>query len=375
MVSINYTRLFNLRLYHNYYENGRLSGINLHPTHQTAQKMNGANMLYKRIPGGVVVLYRAGKDEITPVIKLDPDQRFTFYITADNKTEFQNITRLDLGSDDRFHSGSILHFSNDPKNPSNKPKPPEEISHSILDGTSNTVFTYFFQLEGNPDEVLLRVQNDKDDLVSPGKTIDGVPLPTTLTIEKSNEDTYSHQIDLRNKPAGRYTVIIRNADDDKTLKEQTFYVDDRLASRNILGIVEINYSSATGHLYGDTEQYRLVFTRKETIWTYFIVNKNGNVIFDDHDLEITEQVPNGDTSIQFSIEGDQPNADIKINGLDTVIFKSQTPIPFTDNPKANLRLLRNPGSRELVKYLPNPSHLDVVKEVNGIPESEVFVFI
>ncbi|REL24465.1 hypothetical protein DYD21_17880 [Rhodohalobacter sp. SW132] len=375
MVSINYKRLFNLHLFHNYYENGRPTGIHLHPAHQTARKMKGANMLFKRIPGGVVVLYRAGEDETTPVVELDPDQRFTFFITSDHKTEFQNITQLDLAPDDRFHSGSILHFSNDPENPSIDPDQPEGIFHSILDGTRNTVFNYFFQIDGNPDVVLLQVSNDEGDLISLGKTVDGSPLPTSLTLEKTDEDTYSRRLDLQNQPAGRYTVTIRNEDDDETLKEETFYVDDRLASRNILGIAEIKYTSGTGHLYGATEEYRLSFTRKETIWTYYIVNKNGNVIFDDHDLEITEQVTNGSPPVQFSVDGDQPNTDIKINGQETVIFKSQTPIPFTDRPKASLRLLRNPGSIELVGNLPNPSHFGVEKVVNGIPESEIFVFI
>ncbi|MGM0459932.1 MAG: hypothetical protein ACQERO_11360 [Bacteroidota bacterium] len=381
MVSINYTRLFNLRLFHNYYESGRLPDVHLHPTHQTVRKMNGAKMLFKRIPGGVVVLYRASDDyrasdnETTPVVELDPDQRFSFFITAEQKTQFQNITKLDLARDDRFHSGSILHFSNDPENPSIDPEKPEAISHSILDGTRNSVFTYSFQLDGNPDEVLFRVRDDKGNLVSPGRTVDGSPLSTTLILEKSNEDTYSRQIDLRNKPSGRYSVIIRNMDDDETLEKHTFYVDDRLASRDILGIAEINYTQDTGHLYGPTEEYEISFSRKETIWTYYIVNKNGNVIFDDHDLEIKEQVSNGSPPVQFSVDGDQPNADIKINGMETVIFKSQTAIPFTDRPKASLRLLRNPGSRELVSNLPNPSHSGVVKEVNGIPESEVFVFI
>lgn len=375
MVSINYTRLFNIRLYHNYYENRRPPGIHLYPTPQTAHKLKGANMLFKRIPNGVVVLYRAEEDETTPLVELDPNQRFTFYLSADNKTEFQNITQLDLGTDDRFQSGSILFFSNDPDNPSIDPNQPEEISHSILDGTSNTLFTYSFQLDGSPDEVLLRVNNDEGDLVSPGKTIDGFPLPTTLTLEKSDEDTYNRQIDLRNKPAGRYTITVRNMDDDETLKEQTFYVDDQLASGSILGIVEISYTGDTGQLYGATEEYRIRFGRKETIWTYYIINKNGNVVFDDHTLQITEQVSNGGSPVQFNLEGDQPHSDIKINGLETVIFKSATPIPFKDIPKSSLQLLRNPDSRELVKNLPNPSHLGVVKEVNGMPESEVFVFI
>jgi len=382
MVSINYNRLFNLRISHDYFENGKAGGLNLHPTRATRSILRGGNMLFKTIPLGITVLYRAQDDEVTPFVELSADLKLTFVLRVENKAEFLNISDLDESPSKKYRSSNILHFSNDPSSASIDADSPEPVTHELLDSLRNALFTYAFTLETPPSEVLLRVRNSGGDLVSVGKTAEGAPLPTTLTLELNDDGSYSQQVDLRAQPAGTYSVTIRNSGDTDTLKEEKIYVSDELASRDILGVVDILYESATGHLYGDTEQYDLRFNRKESIWKYFIVNKNQTAELSDDPLSLPdlEIVDNGNgspvyTTATFNREGDAPHANIKVNGLDTVIFKSVDPIPFFEVPKAEVQLKTSSDDTVLIEHLPNPSHSGAVKELGGELESEIYVFI
>lgn len=375
MVSINYTRLFNLKLQHSYYDNDLARGLYLRPTRRTLRLLSGANMLFKSIQNGIVILYRLGESETSPLVTLPSDQQFTFLLLADNRAEFQNITQLDVASDDKFSSTSVLHFINDPNNATDEADSPEELVHTLIDAVESSLFTHTILLDTPPDDILLRITGPDGNTVPAGKNIDGTPFPDPLPIAKGDDDIFTQQIDLRQRLPGLYTFTIRNAADDDTLREDQFYIDDELMSQKLLGIVDIKYTDATDHLYGETEEYTLSFSRKETVWAYYVVNKNGYVVFDDHDLEISDPGSANYPAVTFNREGNEPHADIEINGFETVVFKSDVPIPFKDKPKPNIQLLRNPGGTVLVKHLPNPSHSGVVKEQNGQLESEIYVFI
>ena len=375
MVNINYTRLFNLRMAHDYFDDRMPRGLTIRPTAQTLHRFTGSKMLFKSIPSGLTVLYRAEADGLTPFVDIGPTQHFSFLLTSDNRPEFENITDLDVSPPDRFTAGRLLYFANNPANASTDATSPEELTHTLIDGTRNSLFSYTFTLETPPSEVLLRITSPGGATVPAGTQVDGSSLPDPLTIKKDDDDFYRQQIDLRKRPKGLYTFTIRSGDDTSTLKEEQFYVDDDVAAQDILGVIDIIYVDAPGHLFGDTEEYSLTFSRKETVWTYYIVNKNGFVVFDDHDLVITDPGSAEYPAVNFDREGDEPSADVKINGFDTVVFKSDAPIPFRDLPKSDLQLVRNPGGSVLIQHLPNPSHAGIVKESDGQLESEVYVFI
>ena len=375
MVNINYTRLFNLRMTHDYFDNRAPQGLSLRPTAQTLRRFSGAKMLFKPIATGLTVLFRAEDDGLTPFVDLDSNQRFTFLLTAVNRPEFENITKLDVSPTNQFRAGRLLYFTNDPTNASADAASPEELVHTLIDGTRNSLFSYTISLETPPSEILLRITGPDGNTVPAGTAVAGTWLPDPLLISKDDDELFRQQIDLRRQPRGLYTFTIRTSDDSSTLKEETFYVDDQVAAQDILGLVDINYLDSPSHLFGDTEEYSLSFSRKETIWTYYIVNKNGFVVFDDHDLEINDPGSAEYPAVNFDRDGDEPHANLKINGFETVVFKSDGPIPFRDLPKSDLQLVRNPGGAVLVPHLPNPSHAGIVKESNGQLESEVYVFI
>lgn len=375
MIHINYNRLFNLKIAHTYYGDEKVPGIQLQPTTETKRKLNGGNMLFKTIPAGIVILYRARDDEITPFIDLPPDLRLTFFMTVENEPKFQNVTDLDESPSVQYSSSNILYFTNNPAAASDDTTNPEVITHELIDALKGRLFTYSFNLPSPPANVLLKVRNSSNEPVSTGKTADGTPLPTTVPIEQNDDGGFSHQIDLRGKPAGKFTFTIRNSADDTTLKEEAFYIDDELAPRDITGIVDIVYDAATGHLYDTTEEFQLRFKNKETVWKYFIVNKTRKIDLSVDDLSISDTGTDTYPMVTFTRQGNEPHDTVAIGGLDTVIFKSDDPIPFRDMPKASIKLKNLTDSIVLIEDLPNPSHDGVVKKTGSVLESEIYVFI
>lgn len=129
---INYRRLLNLRIHHDYYSHGYPDGIGLVPTPASLRKLKGGQMLVKPLPAGITVLYRAGEDETTPLVRLD-ELKLRFAITVRNPALFQTITDLDESSSDRHNSSKCLLFQNKPENHSEDPEDPERLHHTLID--------------------------------------------------------------------------------------------------------------------------------------------------------------------------------------------------------------------------------------------------
>ncbi|MEX0769182.1 MAG: hypothetical protein WD035_00510 [Balneolaceae bacterium] len=373
---INYNRLFNLHFAHDYYSDGKPDGLRLELTHASRQKLNRAKMLFKTVPNGVTVLYRALEDEVSPMVKLDGIY-LTFALKINHAAKFHTVTRLDESSARKYRSSNVLYFSNDPVFTSTDPENPEILTHELIDAVKSPLFTYSFSLDSSPDQVIFKLTDAFGNPVSPGKDITGDPLPEEIVLDRDSDDYYKQQVDLRGKPGGKYTVTIEEKEGTGSLKSEVIYVDEELSGKNILGIVDLNYESEGSHLYGDTEEYELSFTRKETFWKYFIVDKNQKVnkhdklLIDDSSADESDHY----SATQFKRQGDAPHSSVRINGMDTVIFKSEDPIPFFEIPKSALKLKNTPG-KTLIGNLPNPSHQGVVKvgESDEL-ESEVYVYI
>ncbi len=376
---INYHRLFNLHYSHDYYVNGKPSGMSLQPTSETSRLLKGGKMLFKTTPGGVTVLYRALQDEITPMVNL-PYLRLRFVLKVSNPAKFLTVTNLDSASSKKYKSPSLLYFKNDPASASVNPNQPEAIEHELIDAVRPSLFTFSFTMSDPPEEILLRITDETDSLVIIGKDESGDPIPAEWILIKNEDDIYRNQVDLRGKQTGKYVITIRNAADTETLKEETIYVDDELWGQNIMGIVDLIYQQDDGQLYGETEEYELRFNRKQTRWKYFIVLKNRSIDFTEDDLFIEDTQPEDAdfyAAADFSREGDAPHESIRIQGNDTVIFKSNAPVPFFELPKTDLRLKKIDTSETtvLIKNLPNPSPQGVVKKNGDELVSEIYVMI
>ena len=270
------------------------------------------------------------------------------------------------------------------------PATPEDFTLELIDLLQGSLFTYEFTVTPPlvpSEDVTLTVTDENLDPVSVGKTTEGLPFDDTLTISVGENGVFSQQIDLRNKPKGKYTITIRKSSDDSFINDVTFYSDELLLGKKIAGIVDIEFNTATNLMYQNTWEYAIRLTRKTSVWKYFIVDKNKTVDLDANDLYIHDDgsdpgLPYA-SSYTFTRDGDEPHPSIKINGLDTVIFKSDglVPIPFFEVPKQKLQLRKTPGAPgdpaevTLITNLPNPKHNGVIKEDAGVPESEIYVFI
>ncbi|NJM24493.1 MAG: hypothetical protein HC859_02160 [Bacteroidia bacterium] len=378
MSSIVYTRLFNLKVSHDYFKDGVAKGLIIQPTPQTSRQLRNGRMLFRVKPDGVVVFYSAAEDEVTPLVNMGKDLRLIFSISIIDLDEFMNITNLDESSTRKFKSSNMLYFKNDPASVSTDAANPEQITHTLVDSLRDSLFTYSFTIAAAPPEVLFKLTDESGNPVSAGKDGTGSPLPNVLTVKKDVDGVYRQQVDLRDKATGKYTVTIRNSADTLTLKEEVIYADGSLVPSKIVGIVDIIYTAATNHIYAATEEYELKFRRQSTIWKYFIADKNKKVDLVANDLLITDTGSGGGTPYgvyNFSRIGAEPNTDVRVNGLDTVVFKSNVPIPFFEQPKLNIELRKNPGNVSVIQHLPNPSHRGVTKEDAGQPASEIYVFI
>lgn len=372
-----YKTLFNLRIGHNYYKSNIAKGVYVAPVPSTAALLENVKMLFRVTPAGSLVLYQGLDNETAPLVDIGKDAKFTFYLRPENPHEFFNITNLDVSPSEKFRSGNIVHFKNNPASASSSGANPEILTHNIIDSLRYPLFSYEFSLTPAPLRVIMKVTDEKGSLISIGKFGDGIEFPVALTLARGSDNTYRQQIDLRGKPEGKYVITIRNTDDTTTLMQTTVYVNSELVHQDILGIVDIVYDASSDHIYGDTEHYLLQFTRKETIWRYLIADKNGKVDLDANDLFITDtgSGENPYDVCSFTREGSEPHADIRLNGFDTVVFKSDVPIPFYEVPRLNLELRKNPGDQQVIANLPNPSHSGTVKELSGVPASEIYLFI
>ncbi len=375
MINLNYKRLFNLRLVHKYFTDGRAPGLSLKPTARTMKVLRGARMLFKNIPNGITVLYEAIDNENTPVVPLSGNIKLTFALFVNDAKRFFNITDLDVKNPKKkFNSGNILYFRINSSGIDNT----SAMTHDLIDSLRSKSFTYSFALPDTPDTVLFKLTDSGGNEVSAGKNYEGNPLPPELSLLPDDNGIYRQHVDIQNMPEGQYKITIRKPGSSELLKEEMFYADNELYVRNILGIVEIAYESDSDLLYGATGDYGLRFENKETIWKYYIIDKNGKlkdsevlVIEDKSSLESEYY----DEEVVFAPEGDAPHATIRINGMDTFIFKSQYRIPFYEEPKASIQLKKSTDDSVLIHNLPNPSHNGVVKDRGEDPESDIYVFI
>jgi hypothetical protein len=276
-MNIFYKRILNLTVGHSYFKDGADRFVTLHTTAATDELLRNGKMLFKRLPNGVTILYRTLDDESTPFVELEKNQRFTFVLKSANINGFLNITDLDESLSKTFSTGNVVYYTNNPANVSINRNNPEILTHEIIDSLRGPLFTYQFTLNGNPATVRMIVTDAEGNPVSVGKDTNGNSFPTNLLLTISNNNSFNQQIDLRDLPRGKYLMTIRNEANTVTLKSEKIYVDEQLERDNILGIVDIVYDSVTGHLYGNTEEYKLQFQGAKTFWKYYIVNKSKNI--------------------------------------------------------------------------------------------------
>lgn len=376
-MNIIYNRLFEVSVLHDYFREGIAREIKLFPTRETQETLKKGRMLWRVTPQGIVVLYRAELDLSTPEVALTPPVDFFFFIQSINSPQFFAVTQLSKGPR-TYQSGDFLAFQNVPANASSDPENPEKIGLDIWDGTRGKTFIIRVKLNPNPSKVIFQVKDASSAKIPSGLDDTGTPLPLDLELIPDDKGEFLLSLDLKGKAEGNYTLTLRNEADTEDLWRKEYFLTQDPEVKSALGVLKISYRPASDHLYGGREYYAIDLKRKATKWTYIIVSQNKKIDLGSAQLSILDKGNPPDSpyaTYNFQQVGAAPNAEIKVNNSETVIFKSQVPIPFFESPKLNLELRRKPGNRVLFGNLPNPSRTGAIKISPGEEISEIYVFI
>ena len=282
------------------------------------------------------------------------------------------INELEVNADEQhsvveYTGKKKLYFKNDPAAASTNSESPELITHDFLDRLVPESFVYEYTVDSLVDTIIEATDPE-------GNTFKLTDYEgNTAVIQPDENDNYQFRVDLSKHPEGKYTLAVKDVGETETFVTNTFYVNNQLSKQNVLGIVEIVYDSANGHIYGDTEYYALNFSRKSTYWKYFIVNKTGQIDFEDAALDIEDS--SGDAGNPYAVyefviggvEAENPD----LNGLTTVEINSKIPIPLFERPKLHLELRDTEAANPvIIKNLPNP----LLTGINDL-ESKIYVFV
>lgn len=374
---LSYTRLFEVSILHDYFLDGVAKGIRLIPTEETAELMKKGRMLSRQTPKGLLVLYSSEEDRLTPEVSLTTPVHFHFWVQSDDPALFFAVTDLRKGGR-TFKSGECLAFRSVPANASENQANPEKIQLDLWDGIRPKSQSIRLSLSPVPSKVLLQVKDPSGNQISSGFDSSGTPLPLDRELLPDDRGDFLLAIDLKGKPEGNYQVILRDAANTTDLWKKEYFLTHNPPSLSPVGVLRLSYPAAPDRLYGPMEYFAIDLKRKSTKWTYYIISQNKKVDLAAAQLSIQDKGnPPGSPYATYIFQqiGTAPNADVKVNNAETVIFKSQVPIPFFEGPKLNLELRRKPGNRVLFSHLPNPSRTGTVKVNPGEEISEIYVFI
>ncbi len=376
-MNIVYTRLFEVSVLHDYFREGIAKDLKLIPTRETQETLRKGRMLWRETPQGILMLYRAEQDLTSPEVALVPPVDFYFFFQSKNSPQFFTVTELSKGAK-TYKSGDFLAFQNNPVHASSDPENPEKIGLDIWDGYRPKTFLTRLTLDPTQAKVIFQVKNAAGEKISSGLDRNGTPLPLDLELTPDGNGEFLIAVDLKGKCEENYTLILRNEADTQDLWKKEYFLTQDPDAKSALGVLKISYRNVPSSLYGVREYYAIDLKRKSTTWTYIIVSQNNKVDLGTAQLSILDKgnPPSSPYSLyNFQQVGAAPNADVKINNSETVIFKSEVPIPFFESPKLNLELRRKPGNRILLGHLPNPSRSGAVKVSPGEEISEIYVFI
>jgi hypothetical protein len=358
-----YKKLFTVKVNHTFYASGSdKDDVILVPTRECRQLIGSGKMLFrKNVGGGISVHYKVLEEgSPAPFIAFDQD-KYVFGIELGNKAKFLNITDLDNGST-AYRSGKVLYFRNNGTQSS--------LIYELLDGLRPAVFTYEFAFASpaavSPASGELTIKNAND-----------ITVFSKTGIARDPNGIYKLPLsfDALDLPKGKYKFQYK--DSSNTIKEEIIYIDSDLARQGIVGVVEISSIGIPLASFVAVPAFTISFTRQETLWRYYVVLKSGQVLTTDT-LAIADLAGDDTNSTYlectFSSEGLT-----NVSGIDAFSFISDQLIPFFEEPKMNLKLVKTTsGTVTLIKNLPNPSSSGSIGGFYGTqqhPVSEVFIYV
>ncbi|MCK6641708.1 MAG: hypothetical protein L6Q81_16640 [Bacteroidia bacterium] len=381
-----YNKAFELELSHLFYTEANKYRVNqqldLFTTSATQELIRSGRMRMVRTAQGAAIFYQAFVDSSTPVpvikplIELTQPIEFVFALSIKSSdTYFLNTTDVNPGGS--YSSGNVILL--DGAIPPLAPPPattPVDITltHSLINKLRPHVFTETFvpsPITAAPLEVKVFAEGSAVPVI----TITGVAVNDAT-------GTYSVEIDLNDYSSGIYTI---EAKDGATLVHSAkVYVDRELSVQSVFAIVRLRYSDPEYFYKGLPDAVKYVFTAREVEWRYYVAIKSVPAgFFTNHTLELyDDNTPNPPVYTFSPLDGGGvPSSTVKINGMDTVIFTSDTPIAFSEVAIPRFKLKQNnpgPATKPLLSFLPNAAVSGVDSNQVGTPGesfAEIFLFL
>jgi hypothetical protein len=374
---ITYSRLFNTRITHTFYEGGiSQNDLAVVPTNETMLAMKNSKMLFRQDDEGFRILYKS--DSLGTAFISFSNVRLVFSLQLLNVMEFLNFTNLDdVVNINPYSAGKILYFTNIGSTNVN------DLSYSLIDYLRPVTFTYQF-----PQTAILPAIDYGNIIIKDqiGNIVTPVyPVPTNIVPDTSNH--YSYPIDFTKLPKGLYKFETWTTNSPTHIFE-TIYIDNELASQGVFGVVDIlaidenaaNYPLIPGVQPSppvppitDIRVYDMNFVRRQTQWKYIVVLKSGSIIPTDTIGIVDDNVQSPYGLLQFGTP-----TDTTVDGIPAkIIISNSTTIPYFETPKKSLNIKKDPLTSPVVVLsdIQGPPLGVVSADATNLSITEIFVFI
>lgn len=356
-MQILFEELIRIQVRHDFYAKGYGNDVQIIPMVDTTQIFADYGLLFRTIPGGMVLLYELSPATGGPLRPIQESLRFRFLLQI-RRRSFHNYTLIPL----EHTTSSIFHLHNFQDN--------LQSSEVLL--TADTASQYLTE----DDWLTLKPQWFEYGFNAPGSVAElevldffGNQVYQSSLTKQGGE--FSAQVNLREHTPGRFTLLINSS------PEFVFYADDALVGRGNFGIVEIYNDSGLPFDYRfinpdgtvQSKTYTINFQRRDTFWKYLIVLQYRTGL-DPSNLSIEH--PDG------GVEFERQSATTLSDGSTVIPFVSNVPLPFQEQPTPGISLNQTNGNGGLLQidHLPNASsHRIVPDPTEDKIFSEIYYYI
>ncbi len=258
-----FSKILELSLKHNYYNNGLCPDFSIKPTAQTKDLLKRLRCIFKATTNGFFLSCDNLAKEIMPQILIKGNTRLCFIMEL-RKTNFLNFTTLPSRSGGK----DIYYIHNEGKN--------KELSMKTV-AMYPSVFTYKFPATASETSLLV-----KD---SEGKTY------INESYTNKDQEEYSASIDLGSPSSGLYHFNVSGRDEDESI-----YISNESLGNGIFGLIEITLPVDSNSKNPIVYQYQ--FNAKSLVWEYHLLFSKD---YDSHSFEITGIVKGEETTEQGDI--------------------------------------------------------------------------
>lgn len=334
MALLNYAKLFNVALRHDFYTGGITHDFDITPTKSTQQLFKNNKLIFKKDNTGFRVMYRKSSTPPPDSFVNFANIELRFGMTMKNITEFLNFSNLDKSPTKTFKAGNIMYFTNTNVTT-------HKLKYEILDELKPNQFMYEFPQTSLVDTGSIEIKNEAGTVVTPASP----PGPPFTGIQNVN-GKFFYPVDLSHLPPGMYSFKTTVGTNNKT---KDFYIDNELITAGICGVIKIKAQGAANTDWPPAsggEPARQYFTdliRRETKWRFIVVPKLSGIPA--ASLTVVDAVINplpynpGSPQVLYAFTNiTSPPAPV-VNGVQAIVYESTTLIPFYEKAKTGLRVM------------------------------------